>query len=193
MAAAQAPAVAGQVANAMSSVVQSRQGSLSGLNSGDPVFTDRNLWVKPFANFMDQEDNDGAYGFSAKAYGMGMGVDGEVASGDRLGISLFYTRARADTNNVEQDTDMDVVNLMVYGSRPLAKEKNLTFFWQFGGGIQDTESSRYLSGITSKAKADYTGTDLFAQVRAVQAFKIKENLILTGGASVSYTWIYTPS
>jgi outer membrane autotransporter protein len=122
-----------------------------------------------------------------------MGMDGEIASGDQLGLSLFYTRAQADTNNLDQESDMDMVSLMAYGSRDLTPDKDITLYWQAGAGIQDTESSRYISSLDSNAKAQYTATNLFAQTRAVRAFQLRENLRLTGGAVVSYAWIHTPS
>jgi outer membrane autotransporter protein len=180
----------------MSSVIQGRQGSQggpTGLNSGDAVFSDKNLWVKSFAAVMDQKDSSQANGFSADVYGVGMGMDGEIASGDQLGLSLFYTRAQADTNNLDQESDMDMVSLMAYGSRDLTPDKDITLYWQAGAGIQDTESSRYISSLDSNAKAQYTATNLFAQTRAVRAFQLRENLRLTGGAVVSYAWIHTPS
>lgn len=189
--AAQGSAVGGQVLNAMGSVIQARQNSLSGSNSGDNMFSDRNLWVQPFTTFMDQDDKDGVSGFSATAYGIGMGADGEIASGDRLGLALFYTQADADTNNLPQENDMDVVNLMVYGDRALPKA--FTLFWQAGAGIQDTESSRYIEALGQTAKADYTSKNIFARTRAVRSFQVNPSLTATAGAAISYTFLHTPS
>ncbi len=193
MGASQTPALVRQLLSAMGTIVQNRQGGRAGLNSGDPVFNDKSYWVKPFAGFMEQDDAADAYGFTADTYGLGMGVDGEFAPGRRLGVSLFFSKVEADTNHVPQDSDMDVVNLMLYGSRPLIPEKDVILFWQAGAGIQDTVSSRYLAAVNATAKADYTSRALFGQVRAVKAFKVNETLTLTGGAAVSYTWFSCPS
>ncbi len=193
MGASQAPGLVRHLLSSMGTIVQNRQGGRTGLNAGDPVFHDKNYWVKPFAGVMEQDDATDAYGFTADTYGLGMGVDGEFAPGRRLGVSLFFSKVEADTNHVPQDSDMDVVNLMLYGSRPLIPGKDVTLFWQAGAGIQDTVSSRYMAAVNATAKADYTSRALFGQVRAVKAFKVSENLTLTGGAVISYTWFSCPS
>jgi uncharacterized protein with beta-barrel porin domain len=188
--AAQGSAVGSQVLNTMGSVIQARQDSLSGLNSGDKMFSDRNLWVQPFTTFMDQKDQNGVSGFSATAYGIGMGADGEIANGDRLGIALFYTQANVDTNNLPQESDMEVVNLMAYGDRAL---EAFTLFWQAGAGIQDTESSRYIEALSKTASADYMSKNIFARTRAVRSFQVNPSLTATAGAAISYTFLRTPS
>lgn len=188
----QAPAVADQLVNTMSSVLQARQESVRGLNSGDSVFSEKNLWVKPFAITMEQDDVGGVNGFSADAYGIGIGMDGELSSEDRLGLALFYTRADTDTNNLDQESDTRVFNLMAYGSRSIYN-KATTLFWQAGGGIQDMESSRYIQALNKTATADYTASNLFARTRASRAFQVTQDVTLSAGASVSYSWFYTPS
>ncbi len=188
----QAPAVADQLVNTMSSVLQARQEGVRGLNSGDSVFSEKNLWVKPFAITMEQDDLDGVNGFSADAYGIGIGMDKELSSKDRLGLALFYTRANTDTNNLDQESDTSVFNLMAYGSRPIYN-KTTTLFWQAGGGIQDMESSRYIQALNKTATADYTASNLFARTRASRAFQVTQDVTLSAGASVSYFWFYTPS
>ena len=129
----QTPTISNQVANTISSVVQSRQQSVRGFNSGDPMFSDKNFWVKPYGGKIDQDDVDGVNGFSADTLGIGLGTDGEYAPNKRLGLALFYTRVNTDTNNAPQQSDLDVFNLLLYGSRPI-KDMTTNLFYQIGGG-----------------------------------------------------------
>ena len=190
--ATQTPAVNGQLVSTMSSVLQDRQRSLAGLNSGDPVFSDKNLWVKPYAMTMDQDDVDGKNGFSADAYGIGLGMDGELSRKNRLGLAFFYTRADTETNNLNQQSDADLFSLMAYGSHGLFNGET-TLFWQAGGGVQSMDTSRYIQALNQTAAADYTARNLFAQTRGVRAFQLAPDLTLSAGAAISYTWLYTPS
>ena len=139
---------------------------------------------------MDQEDDNGARGFSADVYGIGLGADGEISSGNRLGLALLVSRAKAETNATPQSSDMDGASLMAYGDRGLARD--LTLFWQLGGGIQDTETSRYISGIGATAEADYTASNLFASARALKAFHMQGDVTLSFGPAPSPTPGCTP-
>ena len=190
--AAQVPTMATQVANTMSSVVQARQQSVRGFNSGDTLFSDRNFWLKPFAVRMDQDDVNGVSGFSADALGIGIGADGEYSENLRLGLAFFYTRAETQANKAPQESDLDVLNLMFYGSRPLTDPSTNIFFLSFGG-VQFTESSRYIQAIGMTATADYTAKNLFAQTKATKKFELTRNLKIIPGAALSYTWFYNPS
>jgi uncharacterized protein with beta-barrel porin domain len=187
--ATQTPALTNQVIGIIGAVIQAR---LGGGNAGDPLFSDKNMWIKPFASFTDQDDDNSMPGFSADTYGVGMGLDGELSCGSTLGLAMFYSSVDAETNNMPQTTQMDVINLMAYGSTPLASAKDFTLHWQVGGGFQDTETRRYITD-TGTAEADYTGTNLFAQVRGVKTVNLRPDLMLTGGAVASYTYLYTPS
>ncbi len=190
--AAQGPAMATQMANTASSIVQARQQSVRGFNSGDPLFSDRNTWVKPYASRTDQDDVDGISGFTADTFGLGIGADGEYAGDNRLGLAFFYTRAKTEANTTPQETDLDLFSLMAYGSSPIM-DKTINIDYQLGGGLQPTESSRYIQALGTNATADYTAKNLFAQVKATKEFELSKNVKAMVGPRLSYLWFYTPS
>ncbi|WP_321531056.1 autotransporter domain-containing protein [uncultured Desulfuromonas sp.] len=190
--AVQAPTISIELANTMSSVVQARQQSVRGFNSGDPVFSDRTLWVKPYGSKIDQDDVDGVNGFDADVWGLGLGADGEYAPDNRLGLAFFYTRFNGDTNNIPQKSDMDIFNLLLYGSRPIT-DATTNFFYQIGGGFQSTDTRRSIQAIGKTAKADFTSKTIFAQTKATKTYELAPWLKFVPGTSLTYIYFYNPS
>lgn len=180
-----------QITNAMSHVVQARQSSVRGFNAGDTLFSDKNVWVKPFGGYTSQDDVDGIDGFSANTYGFGMGADGEYKNGSRMGLAFFYTKADMDTNNVNQSSDLDVFNLVVYGSNPILDDKT-NLFYQISYGLQKTDAKRVISGIGT-ASTDYTSKNFFAQIKAIKDIQINEDFKIRPALVSSYTYFHSPS
>ncbi len=183
--------VSHQITNAMSQVVQARQSNVRGFSSGDVVFSDKNIWIKPFGGYTSQDDVDGIDGFSANTYGFGMGLDGEYKNGIRAGLAFFYTKADVDTNNVAQSSDLDVFSLVAYGSNPIIDDKT-NLFYQLSYGLQKTETTRVVSGV-GIGSADYTAKNFFAQLKAMREIQINESLKIRPALVSSYTHFYSPS
>lgn len=180
-----------QITNAMSQVVQARQSNVRGFSSGDVVFSDKNIWIKPFGGYTSQDDVDGIDGFSANTYGFGMGLDGEYKNGIRAGLAFFYTKADVDTNNVAQSSDLDVFSLVAYGSNPIIDDKT-NLFYQLSYGLQKTETTRVVSGV-GIGSADYTAKNFFAQLKAMREIQINESLKIRPALVSAYTHFLSPS
>lgn len=187
-----APSVSTQMSNTMSAVVQKRQQSVRGLNAGDPMFSNNNFWMKPIVSRMDQDDVDGVSGFSTDAFGIGVGADGEYAVNKKLGLAFFYTQAQIETNNVNQENNVDAFNLILYGNTPLSHE-NTSLYYQFGFGLQLTDSKRYISAMGQTATADYTAKTLLARTKAAKTIQLHKDLKAEFGPALSYSWFYNPS
>jgi outer membrane autotransporter protein len=185
-----------QVINALlsriSSIVQARQSGVRGFNSGDTVFADKNLWIKPFVSYAEQDDDGGNNGFDASSYGFGLGVDGEYAVGKRVGLAFFYSGSNVDINNVDQKSAVDTFNLLAYGSKPLIDDSS-NLFYQLGGALHLTDSSRYEGSVDTTAEADYRATSLFAQVKGTREYPLNEELRSLLGLTLSYTYYNSPS
>ncbi len=183
--------VSNQITNTMSKVVQARQSSLRGFSSGDISFSDKNVWIKPFGGYTSQDNVDGINGFSANTFGLGFGIDAEYKSGNRAGLALFYTNADVDTNDVDQSSDIDVFNLVAYGSNPLFDDKT-SLFYQVGLGLQKTDASRVISGVGT-AKADFTSKNLFLQLKASRNIEINKSFKAKPAIVTSYAYYKNPS
>ncbi len=191
--ATQIPSMVEQMVFSMGDVVQSRQGSVRGLNAGDaaPMMLDEMVWVKPFGSKIEQSDVDGINGFSAKSYGIAVGADTVYGLDRHIGVSFLYSRVDVDTHNLPQETDMNVVNMVVYGSRPVLDEATL-FSYQAGGGFQFIDTSRKIQAVNARAESDYTAKNLFARAKVSRGYHLGEDLLLAVGPRLSYAYLYTP-
>ena len=184
--------VSSQVIGAVSAVVQARQSSVRGLSSGDDLFSNKNIWFKPFGSYANQKDKDGINGFTANSYGFGIGIDGEYKGANRVGVSLFYTNVDVDTNSVTQSNNIDVVSLVAYGSNPIVDDKTLVDY-QFGGSLQYSDSSRYITTTTQTAVAKYTAKNFYAQAKVLRDIEIGQSFRLIPGIKGAYSYFDSPS
>lgn len=181
-----------QFYNSMGSIVQSHQSNPKGMNSGDMVLGDKNLWIKPFGSYSKQNNKDGLNGFSAHSKGVGIGLDGEYENDQRIGLAVFYTQADADTNGVNQNTELDIFNLIVYGNFPII-DNATNLFYQLGMGIQQTSSTRTITAPALTAKADYNAKTLFANIKLARNTALSNSLDLSNQLFGTYVYYKNPS
>jgi len=181
-----------QFYNNIGSIVGSHQNNPNGMNSGDMVLGDKNLWIKPFGSYSKQNNKDGLNGFSAHSKGVGIGVDGEYENNQRIGLAVFYTQADADTNGVNQNTKLDIFNLIVYGNFPII-DNSTNLFYQLGMGIQQTNSTRTITAPALTAKADFNAKTLFANVKLARDTALGNTLNLSNQLFGTYVYYKNPS
>lgn len=181
-----------QFYNSMGSIIQSHQNNPRGMNSGDMVLGDKNLWVKPFGSYSKQSNKDGLNGFSAHSKGVGVGLDGEYENNQRIGLAIFYTQADADANGVSQNTELDILNLIVYGNFPIIDDST-NLFYQFGMGIQKTDSTRTITASALTAKADFDAKTLFANIKLARDMALSNSLTLSNQLFGTYVYYKNPS
>ncbi len=184
---------ASQISNGIAGIVEQRQNITmgGGLNSGDEMFANKNIWIKPFASFGTQNDKDGINGFDIKAYGLGMGIDGEYKNNHTLGFAFFYTAASVDVNNISQKSDLDVFTTLVYGNRPIIDDKT-RFMYQLGYAWQKTNGQRSVfTGDT--AKSDYTSKTASLDLKLLRNYQVNDRLLLQPMLETTYRHFTSPS
>ena len=186
-----APAVSNQITSTMNSVVQSRQQAISGMGGGDEIPMDQNVWVKPFGAHMEQNGVKGVKGFTANAYGIGVGADNQYEGNNHIGTALMFTKAHVKTNGLSQERWVDALNLMIYGNNPLM-DGAATLYFQVGGGFQFNETSRHIESLNADAQADYTARHAFAQAKISRNFCLAQGLTAAVGPVLNYDFLYTP-
>jgi outer membrane autotransporter protein len=173
----------------INSIVDSR---LKGLNAGDPLFSEKNLWVKPFASYGKQKNQNGVSGFSANTKGISVGVDGEYATDKTIGISLSYTKGENELNDVIQNNDTKSYSVVLYGMMPLIDSSTILSY-QLGAGMHDNDGRRYIEASNTYAYSNYDSVSYMAQVSLQKSIKMGENFTLAPLASLSYKYFRNPS
>ncbi len=182
----------GQISNTITGIVDQRQNiTMGGLNSGDEMFSQKSVWIKPFGSFGSQNDKDGLNGFDLKAHGIGVGIDGEYKPNQTLGFGFFYTNANVDVNNVSQKSDLDVFTTLVYGNVPVLDEKT-NLLYQLGYSWQKTNGERSIfTGDTARSK--YTSKTASLDLKLVRDYRINDDLLLQPMISTTYRHFTNPS
>lgn len=182
------------IAQGISNIVTQRQNINlgGGLNSGDGMFVEKNVWFKPFGSIGSQNDKDGINGFDINTYGLAVGVDGEYKEDAKFGMAFFYTNANVDVNNVQQSSDLDVYSLVAYGSNPIIDDKT-KFMYQVGYSLQKNSSQRYVSLSSATATADYTSQTATLDLKILRDYKISDDLLIQPMVSSTYWYFKNPS
>ena len=163
-----------------------------GTNSGDMVFGEKSLWIKPFGSIGSQQDKDGLNGFDTKTYGLGLGIEGEYADNRKLGFALFYANSNVDMNNISQDADLDVFSASVYGNVPVIDDKT-QLLYQVAYSLQKTDTRRDISLTNQTATADYTSKTASADLRLVRDYQLNNEVLLQPMVSTTYRHFNSPS
>lgn len=181
-----------QIASGIQGIVEQRQNvGFNGLNSGEQIFSDQYIWMKPYGSFAEQNDKNGLNGFDLNAYGLGIGTDAEYAPNQKAGVAFFYTNANIDTNNVSQEADMDVYTVVTYGSIPVIDTKT-KFLYQLGYSWQKTDTTRTLFDATV-AKANFTAKTASIDVKLLRDYNVMPDLLVQPVLEATYRNYATPS
>lgn len=187
-----------QVQQTIGSVISGRQLGINGIgvpvgqNSGDFLAGNYSAWSKVFGARAKQSDKDGFDGYKFDSYGIAFGADKELNDDKRFGLAFVYANGDVDVNNVEQSSDINIYNLVAYGSTPII-DKDTIFFYQLSLGIQDTQTSRKENTTNSTATADFNGILASASARVLRNMQINDNLLLAPTVKAMYTYMRNPS
>lgn len=170
-------------------VIQARQGSNSGLSSGDEPVAQDNLWIKTFGSWADQDERSGISGFDAQTQGLAIGVDGAFSEEARLGVAFAYANTNVDSSShiAPQDAQIDTFQLIGYGSYALAPDTELNF--QIDAGQNRNEGKRHMPFADATAKADYDSYSAHAGIGLGHTLHFSEAVSFVPSVRADYTWI----
>lgn len=158
-----------------------------GRSSGEETLGEGELWLKPFGSWADQSKRDGVTGFDVDTYGLIIGGDAAVSEQTRLGLAFAYASSNIDGDSqaAPNSADVDLYQLLAYGSHDLAPATQLTF--QVGYGQGRTEGQRSILFMGSEAESDYDSQIFSAGVGLNRSFQLSEATVLTPEVRLDYT------
>lgn len=173
----------------ISRVIESRIASNRGMSSGDEFYGDRNVWLKPFGSWAEQDDRSGVSGFDANTSGIVLGADGTVSDSTRVGVAFAYANSNIDGNSdvAPNSADVDIYQLLGYGSHSLDQNTELNF--QVGIGQNNTQGKRDIRFLGETAKADYSSRLATVGIGLARTFELSEKTAFTPSVRTDYTWI----
>jgi len=182
-------AAAGNALSGINKVIQARIESNRGLSAGDGFFGDKYVWVKPFGSWADQDDQQGVSGFKSTTTGVAFGVDSAVNDKLRLGTAMAYAKADVDSNSnvAKQSADVDVFQLVGYGSYSLGNNSEVNF--QVDVGQNSNKGRRSIAFTNSTATSEYTSYTAHAGAGLGRTYQLSAATSITPSIRADYTWI----
>lgn len=181
----------GSALSSINRVVQARIDNNRGRSSGDSFLGNNRFWLKPFSSNADQKDRNGVSGFKADTAGIAFGADGTLSNETRLGAALVYAHSKVDGKDslTTPQASVDVYSLVVYGSRSLDEQTDISFQADAGKNANQTNRSINFGGLDRIARADYTSTTAHAGIGIGRAMPLSERSTFTPSVRADYTAI----
>jgi len=173
----------------INNVIQARQGTTSGLSSGDVALSGEHFWIKSFGSWASQDARNGVSGFDADSKGLALGLDAAVSQSTRLGLAFAYakTDVDGDLRVAPQSAQIDTYQLIGYGTHALTSDTRLNF--QIDVGQNRTEGSRQILFTGNTAKASYDGYSVHLGLGIDHSLRLSEQLTFVPSVRGDYTWI----
>lgn len=182
-------AAAGAAISAITDVVGARVSQGRGLSSGDEVLGERELWIKTFGSWADQNARNGVSGFEVNSQGIIIGADAAVSPQSRVGLAFAYANSDidGDSRTAPNSADMDLFQLIGYGSYDLDDATQLTYQLDYGQGR--TDGKRQILFMGTEAKAKYDTQIVHAGLGLGHTLRLGEATELTPSVRADYTWV----
>jgi outer membrane autotransporter protein len=157
----------------------------SGFAAGEDVLS-RAVWMKPFANWGDQDERKGIAGFENETFGMAFGGDVQI---DRstVGISFSYANTDVDSKgsgNAQNDIDS-------YQATLYADYTSDTWYVEglVGYARNEISTSRTIDFANSTASADYGSNQFMLNLGGGMPIEVEKDHFFTPQASFQYTFV----
>ena len=189
------PSISGGVAqmtniatSAITGVVASRQDLSRGLSSGDEMMVNRNFWLKPFGNWVEQDDRQGVTGYDIENWGIAAGADADISSTWNLGVAFSYIDSEVESNLAAGNHNVAVDSYLgkVYATAMLDSKTALNI--QAGLGMANYDSHRSIFN-GSVANADYNSLLVQASAELERSYKVTKDFLLTPYVKVDYSYV----
>lgn len=175
--------------NGVNRLIQARMSANRGLSSGETFAGDRNIWMKPFGAWADQNSRNGVAGYKADTYGVLAGIDGALSQALRIGAAFAYARTDIDggTRVAPQGANIDTYTLIAYGSYSLDDRTEVNL--QADVGLNRNDGRRTIALTNTTARADYDTHTAHIGGGIGHVLSLSEKTALTPSVRMDYTWI----
>jgi outer membrane autotransporter protein len=140
---------------ALNQVVQYRQSALRGMASGSDYIGNRDIWVKAYGSWANQNDLNGVAGYKINNGGLAIGLDKGLSPRMNLGTVFAFANSgvSSNSNTAPSSVNINSYQLGVYGDYVF--QKNLIANAQLDIGMNQNNSYRNIVFMGTNAHANY--------------------------------------
>lgn len=153
--------------------------------AGD-MFSDNNLWFRPFTDRANQQARDATQGYYASTAGVAFGYDRQIYNNFLLGASGSYAAARVrDKINMNSSTSIKSLQFMLYGSYDFAQYSYLNWIAAISNNYFKGQRQALINNLFSGvADASYRNTLLGLKGVWGKNYLYGQYIVLTPEASL---------
>lgn len=178
------------VLSSINSIIEARHLQAKGISNGDDPLGNSTLWMKPFGNWTNQANNNGAYGFRGATGGVIFGSDTNVGNDARVGASFAWgnTSAQSNAGVAPQSQTSNIYQFVGYGSYALTDRLEANFM--ANGGWNNNSSNRQIGFMGTSAQASYNSAVWHVGAGLRQPFDVGLNTQLIPSVRYDYNSVY---
>ena len=140
---------------ALNQVIQGRSNSLRGMSSGDDYIGNRDVWMKGFGSWANQNDVNGVTGYKVNTGGLAIGIDQGFTPKLNIGAVLALANSSVSSNSSAAPSGVTVNSYQagLYGD--YAIEKNIIANAQADIGMNQNKEYRNITFMGTNANGNY--------------------------------------
>jgi outer membrane autotransporter protein len=140
---------------ALNQVIQGRSNSLRGMSSGDEYIGNRDVWMKGFGSWANQNDVNGVSGYKINTGGLAIGIDQGITPKMNIGAVLAFANSGVSSNSSSAPSGVTVNSYQagVYGD--YAIDPKLIANAQVDIGLNNNQEYRNISFMGTNANGTY--------------------------------------
>ena len=140
---------------ALNQVIQGRSSSLRGMSSGDEYIGNRDVWMKGFGSWANQNDINGVSGYKINTGGLAIGIDKGLTRKANIGAVFAFSNSGVSSNSSSAPSGVTVNSYQagVYGD--YAIHPQLIANAQVDIGMNQNNAYRNITFMGTNANSSY--------------------------------------
>jgi outer membrane autotransporter protein len=140
---------------ALNQVIQGRSSSLRGMSSGDEYIGNRDVWMKGFGSWANQNDINGVSGYKINTGGLAIGIDKGLTRKANIGAVFAFSNSGVSSNSSSAPSGVTVNSYQagVYGD--YAIHPQLIANAQLDVGMNQNNAYRNITFMGTNANSSY--------------------------------------
>ena len=184
-----APAATVNTQRSLTQIVQARQSQAAGLSSGEEFIVNKDVWMKGFGVWANQNDLNGVSGYKLSTGGLAIGGDRALSPRANIGGVLAFANSNVNGNNPAAPNSMAINSYQIGGYGDYAITEQLNYNYQVDFGINQNKGTRNILTAGVIASSNYYSYSGHLGSGLKYMMPVAEKLTFIPSTRVDYTQV----
>ena len=139
----------------LSQIVQARQSAVAGLSAGEDFIASRDVWMKAFGGWANQNDVNNVSGYKINTGGLAIGGDYALSPKSNVGGVFAFANSNVNGNNAAAPSSVSVNSYQIGGYGDTALRADMNWNYQADIGVNQNTGSRGINFMGTTANSSY--------------------------------------